>query len=203
LTRSDIVIATKNRGKLTEFRQIMEELGVAGRVRLMSLVEVPDSPDGADTGKTFEENALLTARAAAASTGKLSAAADSGIEVAALGGAPGVLSARFADPGATDEKNNEKLLALMKDIPPERRAARFVAVIALVTPDGRERIVRGECRGSITEAPRGNGGFGYDAGFFNPPFGKTYAEMSDPEKNTISHRRRAIEALCRVLPEFI
>ena len=88
-------------------------------------------------------------------------------------------------------------------MPPEKRAARFVAVIALVSPDGRETTVRGECRGYVTDTPRGAGGFGYDPIFFSPPLGKTYAEMSDPEKNKLSHRRRAIEALCTVLPKFL
>jgi XTP/dITP diphosphohydrolase len=203
VTRPEILIATKNRGKLAEFRQIMDELGLADRVSLTSLADFPDYPDVEETGGTFEENALIKARAAAAFTGRLCAADDSGIEVEALGGAPGVLSARFAGEGATDAKNNEKLLGLLTGIPPEKRAARFVAVIALVAPGGREAIVRGECRGAIADAPRGGGGFGYDPVFFYPPLGKTYAEMSDPEKNQISHRRRAIEALCGVLPEVL
>lgn len=203
MTRPEIVIATKNRGKLAEFQQIMDELGLIGRVSIRSLADVADYPDIEETGGTFEENALIKARAATIFTGRLTAADDSGIEVEALGGAPGVLSARFARPSSTDAANNEKLLELLAGVPPERRAARFVAVIALVSPDGREAIVRGECRGVIAEAPRGGGGFGYDPVFYYPPLGKTYAEMSDPEKNQISHRRRAIEALCKVLPEFL
>jgi XTP/dITP diphosphohydrolase len=203
LTRPELVIATKNRGKLAEFRQIMDELGQVGRVSVTSLAGAADYPDVEETGRTFEENALIKARAAAAFTGKLCAADDSGIEVAALGGAPGVLSARFAGVGATDAANNEKLLGLLADIPSGDRAARFVAVIALVAPDGREAIVRGECRGAVSDEPRGGGGFGYDPIFFYPPLGKTYAEMSDPEKNKISHRRRAIEQMCRALPEFL
>ncbi len=203
MTRPEIVIATKNRGKLAEFRQIMDELGLTDSVEVTSLLDVADYPDVEETGGTFEENALIKARAAAAFTGLLSAADDSGLEVEALNGAPGVLSARFAGPSSTDAANNEKLLGLLAGVSPERRSARFVAVIALVTPDGREAIVRGECRGAIADAPRGGGGFGYDPVFFYPPLGKTYAEMSDPEKNRISHRRRAIEALCGVLPEFL
>lgn len=197
------MIATKNRGKLAEFRQILDELGLNDRVRLTCLASFPGYPDVAETGTTFEENALLKARAAAAFTGLVSIADDSGIEVEALGGAPGVLSARFAGSAATDEANNEKLLGMLSTIPSEKRAARFVAVIALVTPDGRERLVRGECHGSIADSPRGSGGFGYDPIFFYGPLGKTYAEMTDPEKNKISHRRRAIEALCGVLPEIL
>lgn len=203
MTSPEIVIATKNRGKLAEFRQILDELGLNDRVRLTCLASFPGYPDVAETGTTFEENALLKARAAAAFTGLVSIADDSGIEVEALGGAPGVLSARFAGSAATDEANNEKLLGMLSTIPSEKRAARFVAVIALVTPDGRERLVRGECHGSIADSPRGSGGFGYDPIFFYGPLGKTYAEMTDPEKNKISHRRRAIEALCGVLPEIL
>ncbi len=203
MTRPEIVIATKNRGKVAEFRQIMDELGLPDTVDVSCLSDFPDYPDVDETGGTFEQNALIKARAAARHTGLLSAADDSGIEVEALGGAPGVLSARFAGPNATDAANNEKLLGLLAGVPPEKRAARFVAVIALVSPDGRETTVRGECRGRISDAPMGAGGFGYDPIFFYPPLSKTYAEMSDPEKNKISHRRRAIEALCKVLPKFL
>jgi non-canonical purine NTP pyrophosphatase (RdgB/HAM1 family) len=203
LTRPELVIATKNRGKVAEFRQIMAELGPADTVEIASLADLPDYPDVEETGGTFEENALIKAREAARRTGKLSAADDSGIEVEALGGAPGIRSARFAGPGATDAANNEKLLGILMGISPEKRAARFVAVIALVSPDGTETTVRGECRGAVADTPRGAGGFGYDPVFFYPPLGKTYAEMDDPEKNKISHRRRAIEALCKVLPEFL
>ena len=173
MTSPEIVIATKSRGKLAEFRQILDELGLNDRVRLTCLASFPGYPDVAETGTTFEENALLKARAAAAFTGLVSIADDSGIEVEALGGAPGVLSARFAGSAATDEANNEKLLGLMSTIPSEKRAARFVAVIALVTPDGRERLVRGECHGSIADSPRGSGG--------TPPSGEGVASGEGPE----------------------
>jgi XTP/dITP diphosphohydrolase len=203
LIRPEIVIATKNRGKAAEFRHIMEELSVSDLADVTSLSEFPDYPDVDETGASFEENALIKARAAAAHTGLFAVAEDSGIEVEILDGAPGVRSARLAGPGATDAANNEKLLGLLSGMPAEKRGALFVAVIALVSPDGRETTVRGECRGLVADAPRGTGGFGYGPVFFYPPLNKTYAEMSDSEKYAISHRRRAIEALCRVLPEFL
>ncbi|MBN2224344.1 MAG: XTP/dITP diphosphatase [Deltaproteobacteria bacterium] len=203
MTRSEIVIATKNRGKVAEIRQIMEELGLLDAIDVLCLADFPDYPDVEETGDTFEENALIKARAAASHTAVVAVAEDSGIEVEALGGAPGVRSGRFAGPDATDAANNEKLLARLSGLPDKRRGARFVAVIALAGPDGRERTVRGECRGSVADAPRGAGGFGYAPLFFYPHLGKTYAEMSNTEKNKISHRRRAIEELCRVLPEFL
>lgn len=150
MARPEIVIATKNRGKVAEFRQIMEELGLPDAVDLKSLSDFPDYPDVIESGATFEENALIKARAAASHTGLLSAADDSGIEVEALNGAPGVLSARFAGPGATDAANNEKLLAELSGVAPEKRAARFVAVIALVGPTGE----RPRCGGSAAARSR-------------------------------------------------
>lgn len=203
MVKAKIVIATKNRGKVAEFRQIMGDLGILDKIDILSLADFPDYPDVEENGTTFTENALIKARAAASFTGLICAADDSGIEVDALDGAPGVRSARFAGPAATDDENNEKLLALLADVHEKGREARFVAVIALAAPDGREVTVRGECRGTVTHAPRGAGGFGYDPVFYYPPLGMTYAEMSDSEKGKISHRGRAIEALCRVLPDFL
>jgi XTP/dITP diphosphohydrolase len=203
LARVSLVIATRNRGKIGEFRQIMDDLGILDALDLRSLSDYPAYPDVEETGETFTENALIKARAAARFTGLIAAADDSGIEVSALDGAPGVRSARFAGEGATDAQNNEKLLSLMAGVPEGGREARFVAVIALASPDGRETTVRGECRGVVMTAPRGAGGFGYDPVFFYPPLGKTYAEMTDSEKGSVSHRGRAIQALGRVLPEFL
>jgi XTP/dITP diphosphohydrolase len=188
---------------VAEFRQIMDDLEILDALNLRSLADYPEYPDVEETGETFAENALIKARAAARFTGLIAAADDSGIEVSALDGAPGVRSARFAGEGATDRQNNEKLLTLMAGIPEGEREARFVAVIALASPDGREITVRGECRGLVTTAPRGDGGFGYDPVFFYPPLGKTYAEMTDSEKGRISHRGLAIQALGRVLPGFL
>ncbi len=169
MAKAKIVIATKNRGKVAEFRHIMGDLGILDEIELLSLADFPDFPDVEETGETFAENALIKARAATAFTGLITAADDSGIEVTALGGAPGVRSARFAGEGATDDRNNDKLLRLLADVPENRREARFVAVIALAAPDGREMTVQGECRGTVTVAPRGAGGFGYDPIFFYPP----------------------------------
>jgi XTP/dITP diphosphohydrolase len=203
LRRPEIVVATNNRGKLKEFREIMGGLGLLDTVALRSLSDFPDYPETIESGETFEENALIKARAAATSLAMIAVADDSGIEVDALGGEPGVKSARWAGEEATDARNNELLLARLKNVPPERRVARFVATIALVFPDGRQRVVRGECEGLITESPRGTGGFGYDPIFYYPPLDKTLAEMTEAEKNRVSHRRRAIEKLCDVLGELL
>jgi XTP/dITP diphosphohydrolase len=203
LKRFEIVIATKNRGKVAEFWKIFEEMGAAGGYTLLTLADFPDYPDVEESGATFEENALKKARFAARTTGRIAIADDSGIEVDTLNGAPGVMSARFSGADADDQKNNEKLLGLLAGVPKEKRTARFVAVIAIVSPSGREKTVRGECRGVVTAAPRGKSGFGYDPVFFYPPLNKTYAEMTDIEKNGISHRRRAVEALCGVLTKFL
>ncbi len=203
MSAPEIVVATKNRGKLNELGRIMDGLGLLRLVTLRSLSDFPDYPDVVESGKTFEENALIKAREAARRTAHVALADDSGIEVDALGGAPGVMSARYAGEGSSDEQNNEKLLRELSGVPEGERGARFVAVIALVSPDGREMVVRGECAGQIIRAPRGSKGFGYDPIFFYPPLGKTYAEMTEAEKNEISHRRRAVEALCGVLPDFL
>jgi XTP/dITP diphosphohydrolase len=203
LRAPEIVVATKNRGKLTELAEIMDGLGLLRLVTLRSLADFPDYPDVVECGKTFEENALIKAREAARRTARVAVADDSGIEVDALGGAPGVMSARYAGEGSSDEQNNEKLLRDLSGAPEEKRGARFVAVIAVVSPDGREKTVRGECVGLITTFPRGSKGFGYDPIFYYPPLGRTYSEMTEAEKNEISHRRRAIEALCEVLPDFL
>jgi XTP/dITP diphosphohydrolase len=203
LSVPEIVIATKNRGKLKEFRQIMDGLGLPRLVALRSLADFPDYPDVVESGKTYEENALIKAREAARRTSFIAVADDSGIEVDALGSAPGVISARYAGEGSTDAANNEKLLRELSGVPEEKRGARFVAVIAVVSPKGKEAVVRGECVGLITAFPRGSKGFGYDPIFYYPPLGKTYSEMTQAEKNEISHRRRAIEALCEVLPGFL
>jgi XTP/dITP diphosphohydrolase len=203
LRRPEIVVATKNRGKMREFREIMGGLGLLDRIDLRSLSDFPDYPEAVESGETFEENALIKARAAARALAVIAVADDSGIEVDALGGKPGVRSARWAGRDATDTRNNDLLLAQLEKVPPERRVARFVATIALVSPDGTERVVRGECEGLITQAPRGTGGFGYDPIFYYPPLNKTLAEMTQAEKNRISHRRRAIEKLCEVLGEIL
>lgn len=197
-----VVLATKNRGKLREFNEIFEDLGLAEDISLLSLLDFPDIPDVVEDGSTFSENALIKARIAA-KTGYVSIADDSGISVDALSGAPGISSARYAGPNATDDDNNEKLLLELSGVPEGERKATFVSVIVLVAPDGREEVFEGKCDGLILESPKGEGGFGYDPIFFYPPMGKTFSEMTDSEKNKISHRRRAIEGLSGALPDLI
>ena len=151
---------------------------------------------------TFSGNALLKARALQklAPPSSWVLADDSGLEVQALGGAPGVHSARFAGVGAPDGANTEKLLRALEIIPDSARAARFVCVLALLGPDGREKFFEGECRGRIGRAPAGGGGFGYDPVFFPDGFEKTFAEIGDDVKNKISHRALALRKLFNYLP---
>jgi XTP/dITP diphosphohydrolase len=182
-----LLLATQNRGKAREYRHLLagipykiitpDEAGIAAGVE--------------ETGATFEENAVLKATALAAVSGRLTLADDSGLEVDALGGAPGVNSARFAGPGASDAERINLLLKKLKAVPEAARTARFRCVIAIAAPDGRVELCSGECRGMITKEPRGTHGFGYDPVFFVPELGKTMAELLPREKNKISHRARA------------
>jgi XTP/dITP diphosphohydrolase len=178
-----LVLATRNPHKLREFE------------RLLPAVRLDPLPDGVDTppedGHTYAANALIKARAAAAATGRAAIADDSGIEAAALDGAPGVRTARFAGPAATDAENLAKLAA---EAPPGS-ALRYVCVIAHVTPDGDEHLFEGTCEGTVADTPRGEGGFGYDPLFVPGPDGRTMAELSDADKDAISHRGRAARAL--------
>ena len=162
-------------------------------LEIISLGDVSGVAPVEETGVTFEENAVLKAEAYALATGEMALADDSGLEVAYLGGRPGVYSARFAGEGATDEENNALLLKLLEGVPPEERNARFVCVIALALPDGKTYTVEGSCPGRITEAPRGEKGFGYDPFFFCPEENKTFAEMDLETKGRISHRGKALQ----------
>ena len=193
-----IVVATNNRGKLEELRQLLP----AGH-ELLTLSDAGlESPE--EDGVTFEENALIKARSAA-TRGDVAIADDSGLVVDALGGRPGVWSSRFAGPAATDADNNALLLAELGDVPDDRRTARFVSVVALVTVDGREFTARGSVEGKIGRNGRGAGGFGYDPLMIltDPDAieyrGRTMAELTLEQKNQISHRARAYRALLQVL----
>ena len=190
-----IVAATNNQGKVKEIKAILGDLGF----EVVSQGELGLDLDVDETGTTFEENALLKAQAAATAFGMCALADDSGLCVDALDGAPGVYSARYAGEGATDAMLIEKLLKVMKDVPKEKRAAQFVSAVAFVTPDGEKFTARGSVEGFITEAPSGNGGFGYDPVFFSTELQKTYADMSDEEKNRVSHRYRALMELRKIL----
>jgi len=182
--------------------EIKDILGVEGW-GVVGLDEFPDIGEIPEEGDTFEENALTKARAAVKATGRPAIADDSGLAVDALGGVPGVRSARFAGPEASDEENNRKLLKMMEGVPDESRTARFVCAIALVTPHGLEEVVKGECEGVILRELRGREGFGYDPLFYHPGSGKTFAEMSADEKNRLSHRFRALEGLKDILPRLL
>lgn len=192
----EIVVATANQGKLTELRQL---LGAGYRVFSAAELEA-EIPE--ETGETFDENAELKARAVSAQTGKIAIADDSGLEVSALGGAPGVRTARYAGPEATDEENRAKLLDALRPINSDGRQARFVSVIAIAFPREETITACGTCEGSIALEERGEGGFGYDP-VFQTGSGKTMAEMGPAEKNAISHRGEAMRVATRLLSERI
>ncbi len=190
-----LLVATGNRGKL-------REIGAALRGLPYEVVGLDDVLPGAsypERGRTFRANARGKALFYALASGLLVLADDSGLEVDALEGRPGVRSARFAPPRPDDERNNRKLLSLLEGVPAARRKARFVCVLALAR-DGRVLAeVRGEVRGRITREPRGSGGFGYDPVFFYPPLRRTFGELSPEEKSAVSHRGRALRKLRRVI----
>lgn len=194
----DFLIATHNMKKRDELQRILSPLGV----HVLTADEAGvDLTDIEETGTTFEENALLKARSGC-KEGKMPCIADdSGLCVDALDGAPGVYSARFAGEHGNDDKNNEKLLSLLSDVPPEKRTARFVSTVACVFPDGRELVVRGECEGKIGYEKRGENGFGYDPLFYVGE--RTFAEFTPEEKDAVSHRGNALRALTKALPAYL
>ncbi len=194
-----VLLATRNPGKVREVREILSGLPVA----LLSLAELESAPEVVEDGVTFRENALKKARELSRWIDGMVLADDSGLEVDALGGRPGVRSARFAGDGATDEENNRKLLSELEGVPPERRTARFRCVLALGHPDGREWVVEGACEGRIAQSPRGDHGFGYDPVFVVPDLAKTFAELGLETKNRISHRAMALTRLREILEELL
>lgn len=200
-----LILATANPGKIRELAPLLGSSGLAVR----SLADYPDLHLPPETGSTFRENAFLKAAAIARASGCLALADDSGLVVAALDGAPGVFSSRFAEdlpllPEETkDQRNNRKLLNLLQDAPPERRGAFFQTVIAIVSPDGRELSAKGEWHGIILREPRGANGFGYDPIFYDPEVNRSAAEMSAREKGSRSHRGKALASLLKQLPRFL
>ncbi len=166
---------------------------------LRNLADLPGAWLPEETAPTYRDNALDKARAAVRLTGARALADDSGLEVDALGGAPGVGSARYGGPGLDDAARCARLLAALRGVPPERRTARFRCVLALVEPGGAEHVVEGVVEGRIAEAPRGEGGFGYDPIFYYPPLGRTFAELGPADKAAVSHRARAARAIRRLL----
>jgi XTP/dITP diphosphohydrolase len=196
----DFVIATFNRDKLRELAAL---LALPGAV-LHALADVPGASAPEETGTTLRENALLKARAALALTGRPAIADDTGLEVDALGGRPGLHAARFAGPLASYADNRAKLLVELDGVEPARRTARFRCACVACLPDGRELVAEGVLEGRITRAPRGESGFGYDSLFEVADTGRTMAELTEDEKNALSHRARAVHALpgqlARALP---
>lgn len=193
-----LVLATRNKGKILEIKSILKDLPI----EIKSLLDFPKIPKIKETGKTFEENALIKAKEVAKLTGFPALADDSGLVVDCLNGAPGIYSARYAGEDANDKKNNEKLLNELKDIPLERRGAAFVCVVALCTAKGKCYVKEGRCSGIISFSARGSRGFGYDPIFFLPDYGKTMAELSLEVKNRISHRSQALRNIKSVIKEL-
>jgi len=188
--RPRVVLATSNQHKLREIEAILG----GSLFSLVGLQEYPGVTLPPETGESFEANAIGKAVAAAAGAGIIAIGDDSGIEVDALGGRPGIRSARYAGPGATDEQNLELLLHEMRDVPEDRRQGRFVCAIAVADPTGAVQVVRRTCEGVITRAARGRNGFGYDPVFLIPGDGRTLAEFAAAEKDAISHRGQAVRA---------
>jgi XTP/dITP diphosphohydrolase len=190
-----LLLGTNNEGKVLEYRALLEGIPF----ELVTPEELGIAVEVEETGNSFEENASLKARAFAAESGLLTLADDSGLEVDALAGEPGVRSHRYGGKGATDEQLVNYLLAKLTGIPLQKRTARFRCVIAIATPDGKLTLRQGECRGVITFEPRGAGGFGYDPVFLFPSLSKTMAELTMEEKNQLSHRAMAAKEAKKVL----
>lgn len=197
---SRLLVASRNPKKLAELRRVLDGAGLSG-LTLVSLNEVAPFDEAPETGATFEDNALTKARDAFAATGLATVADDSGLEVTALNGMPGVLSARWAGTHGDDAGNTALLLAQLRDVPDERRSAAFVSACALVSGSG-EVVVRGEWPGAIARAPRGDGGFGYDPVFVPAGSERSAAQLSPAEKDAASHRGRALALLLPALREL-
>ena len=198
----ELLVGTTNAGKFAEVEAYLRKLPV----KILPLQSLESWPTIIEDGATFEDNALKKARVLAEHSGYITLADDSGLEVDALNGAPGIYSARYAGEEANDTRNNQKLVHELRDIPEEKRTARFVCVLALCAPKShglREVTVRESCEGRIVAAPRGQQGFGYDPLFFYPPFGKTFGEIDRETKATVSHRGKALKKLAEMLPLLI
>jgi len=196
-----LLLATRNAGKLAELRRLLEA-AVPG-VEVVGLRDVDDYPEAPETGASFAENALLKAREAVRYTGLPAVADDSGLTVEALNGMPGILSARWSGRHGDDEANTALLLNQIADVPDERRGGAFVCAAALVTPDGTERVLERQWRGSVIREKRGTNGFGYDPVFVPEGLQLTSAELAPEEKDARSHRGQAFAALVPVIAEIL
>ena len=194
-----VIIASGNKGKLKEFQELMKDLPVEVR----SLADYPEIGDIEENGTTFAENAYIKAKAVYDATGCITIADDSGLEVDALDGAPGIFSARYAGEEKDDAANNAKLLQALENVPDTARGAQFHCAIVAIAADGRRFDAEGIVRGEILRAPRGDNGFGYDPLFYVPEFGRTTAELTMDEKNAISHRGKAVRQIVAILKENV
>lgn len=203
MRKARLVLATRNRGKIAEIKRLLEDLPL----QILTWEDFPDWPPVEEEGETFEENAWHKAESLARWAGLPALADDSGLEVEALKGAPGVFSAHYAGKHGDDAGNVARLLQELEGVPGDRRKARFVCVLALAGPRGERLLVRETCDGSIAEEPRGEGGFGYDPVFVPDGEVRTMAELSLEEKNAVSHRGKALRRLRSLLekgaPEWL
>lgn len=192
-----VVLATRNQGKIREFQKRFSEIGW----EVIPVADIADIPEPKETGTTFRENALQKARYYAEAVNLPVLSDDSGIIADVLGNEPGVYSARYAGVHGNDEANNQKLVEVLRSYRGEARRGHYMCVIAVVWPNGREITAEGRCNGIIRDFYKGTGGFGYDPLFYLPEFGKTMAELSMEEKNKISHRGKAVDAMLKKLKE--
>ena len=186
-----IVVGTRNPGKLRELQTLLADLPLA----IVDLSEFPNAPEIEEDGDTFAANATKKATVLAQVLNEWVVADDSGIEVDALDGRPGIFSARYTGPDGNDQTNNARVLSELAQVPQDKRTATFRCVIALASPGQLELLVEGESKGIILETPRGSNGFGYDPVFLYPPLGRTFAELDGEAKNRVSHRGRALAKL--------
>ena len=199
---TELLVATTNQGKFAEVQAFLKSLPLT----ILSLESLSKWPAVVEDGATFEENALKKAHALSEYSGMLTLADDSGLEVDALNGAPGIYSARYAGEGGSDDQNNKKLLSELTGVPEEKRSGRFVCALALCAPEAqgvKEWTVRESCEGRIAFDLRGRNGFGYDPLFYYPPFGKTFGEIDRETKATVSHRGKALKKLAELLPSLV
>jgi len=194
----EIVLATKNKGKVKEIKDLLRDM----KIEIKSLLDFPEILQIEETGESYRENAGLKASFLASKTNRITVADDSGLEVDALDGKPGIHSARFIDEKFSDEERNRALLELLKEIPPSKRTARFRCIIAIAKPKGDIVFCEGVCEGVISEVVRGGKGFGYDPVFYVPGHRKTFAEMDMLLKNRLSHRGMALQKAKKVLEEL-
>lgn len=194
-----LVVATKNRKKLSEIKEILKGI----KLDLLSLDVYKNAPRVLENGKTFQENAVKKAVKLARFTGKLCLGEDSGLCVNALGGAPGIYSARFSGRTKSDLKNNLKLLKLLKDLPLAKRKAYYVCAVALADRSGLVGVVEGRCSGLIAFEPKGSAGFGYDPLFYIPKYKKTFAQLGEKIKHKMSHRYYALKKAKRIIQKYI